>query len=79
VHTINIRILGLCTLFRLLFAEGIISYIPKQNISQVQDMQEVQGIPDEQIDSILSSYDDIQFANGVIKPLYYCYFIQVFE
>jgi integrase/recombinase XerD len=52
VHTINIRIRGLSTFFRFLFTEGIISYNPMQNISQVRDdaHEEVQGIPDEHID-----------------------------
>lgn len=71
VHTINIRIRGLSTLFRFLFTEGIISYNPMQNISQVRDdaHEEVQGVPDEQIDSILSSYDDRQFAQWRDKTL----------
>lgn len=71
VHTINIRIRGLSTLFRFLFTEGIIPNNPMQNISQVRDdaHEEVPGIPDEQIDAILSSYDDRQFAQWRDKTL----------
>ncbi|QIZ07580.1 tyrosine-type recombinase/integrase [Priestia megaterium] len=64
VHTINIRIRGLSAWFRFLFNEGMIPNNPMQHISQVRDdaHEEVPGIPDEQIDAILASYDDRQFA-----------------
>ncbi|WP_306298984.1 tyrosine-type recombinase/integrase [Bacillus sp. OV166] len=44
---------------------------PMQNISQVRDdaHEEVPGIPDEQIDAILTSYDDRQFAQWRDKTL----------
>ncbi|SMQ78396.1 integrase/recombinase XerD [Bacillus sp. OV166] len=71
VHTINIRIRGLCTLFRFLYNDGIISYNPMQNISQVRDdaHEEVPGLPDKQIDAILASYVDRQFAQWRDKTL----------
>lgn len=71
VYTINIRIRGLSTLFRFLFNEGMIPINPMKNISQVRDdaHEEVPGIPDEQIDVILSSYDDRQFAQWRDKTL----------
>ncbi|PFP30136.1 integrase [Bacillus sp. AFS073361] len=71
VHTINIRIRGLSTMFRFLFNEGMIPNNPMQNISQVRDdaHEEVPGIPDEQIDAILASYDDRQFAQWRDKTL----------
>ncbi|MGF6951001.1 integrase/recombinase XerD [Neobacillus sp. B4I6] len=71
VHTINIRIRGLSTFFRFLFNEGMIPSNPMQNISQVRDdaREEVPGIPDEQIDAILASYDDRQFAQWRDKTL----------
>ncbi|MEH7305280.1 tyrosine-type recombinase/integrase [Neobacillus drentensis] len=71
VHTINIRIRGLSTMFRFLFNEGIIQNNPMQNISQVRDdaHDEVPGKPDEQIEAILASYDDRQFAQWRDKTL----------
>jgi integrase/recombinase XerD len=71
VHTINIRIRGLSTFFRFIFNEGILPTNPTENISQVRDdeHEEVPGIPDEQIDSILASYDDRQFAQWRDKTL----------
>ncbi|TWE08734.1 integrase/recombinase XerD [Neobacillus bataviensis] len=71
VYTINIRIRGLSTLFRFLFNEGIIPINPMKNISQVRDdaHEEVPGIPDSQIDAILASYDDRQFAQWRDKTL----------
>jgi integrase/recombinase XerD len=71
VHTVNIRIRGLSTFFRFLFNEGIIPMNPMKNIMQVRDDEhdEVQGIPDKQIDVILSSYNDSQFAQWRDKTL----------
>lgn len=71
VYTINIRIRGLSTFFRFLFNEGILPTNPMKNISQVRDdaHEEVPGIPDEQIDAILASYDDRQFAQWRDKTL----------
>ncbi|NWQ40398.1 tyrosine-type recombinase/integrase [Bacillus sp. EB106-08-02-XG196] len=71
VHTINIRIRGLSAFFRFLSTEGIIPDNPTVNISQVRDDQheEVPGIPDEQIDTILAAYDDRQFAQWRDKTL----------
>lgn len=71
VYTINIRIRGLSTFFRFLFDEGMVLINPMKNISQVRDdaHEEVPGIPDKQIDAILSSYDDRQFAQWRDKTL----------
>ncbi|MEH7130363.1 tyrosine-type recombinase/integrase [Neobacillus drentensis] len=71
MHTINIRIRALSTFFRFLFIENMIPNNPMENISQVRDdaHEEVPGIPDKQIDAILSSYDDRQFAQWRDKTL----------
>lgn len=71
VHTINIRIRTLSTMFRFLFTEGMIPINPMANISQVRDdaREEVPGLSDNEIDAILSSYDDRQFAQWRDKTL----------
>lgn len=71
VNTINIRIRTLRTIFRFLFNEGIIANNPMQNITQVRDdeREEVPGLTDEQVDKILASYDDRQFAQWRDKTL----------
>jgi integrase/recombinase XerD len=71
VHTINIRIRSLNTFFRFLFTEGIISDNPTENISPLRtdEHEEVQGLSNEEIDKILNSYDDRQFAQWRDKTL----------
>ncbi|MDQ0270699.1 tyrosine-type recombinase/integrase [Cytobacillus purgationiresistens] len=71
VNTINIRIRTLRTLFRFLYNEGIISDNPMQNIPLVRDdeQQEVPGLSDNEVDRILASYDDRQFAQWRDKTL----------
>lgn len=71
VYTINIRIRGLSTFFRFLFNDGMISNNPMKNISQVRDdaHEEVPGLSDKEIDAILNSYDDRQFAQWRDKTL----------
>ncbi|MCM3705836.1 MULTISPECIES: tyrosine-type recombinase/integrase [Cytobacillus] len=71
VNTINIRIRTLRTMFRFLFNEGIIAFNPMENITQVRDdeRQEVPGLTDEEVDRILNSYDDKQFAQWRDKTL----------
>jgi integrase/recombinase XerD len=71
VHTINIRIRALSTFFRFLFTENMIPNNRMQNISQVRHdaYEEVPGIPDKQIDAILGTFDDRQFAQWRDKTL----------
>ena len=71
VNTINIRLRNLKTLFRFLTNEEIINKNPTCNIPLVKDdaHEEVQGLSDEEIDSILASYDDKQFAQWRDKTL----------
>ena len=71
VYTINIRLRNLKTIFRFLFNEEIITKNPTSNIPLVKDdaHEEVQGLTDEEIDSILASYDDKLFAQWRDKTL----------
>ncbi|MFB5933000.1 tyrosine-type recombinase/integrase [Peribacillus frigoritolerans] len=71
VSTINIRIRTLKTMFRFLTVEGIIPVNPTENISQIKgdEREEVPGLPDEEVDAILASYDDSQFAQWRDKTL----------
>ena len=71
VNTINIRLRNLKTLFRFLTNEEIINKNPTCNIPLVKDdaHEEVQGLSNEEIDSILASYDDKQFAQWRDKTL----------
>lgn len=71
VNTINIRIRTLRTLFRFLYNEGIISKNPMDNIPLVRndEHEEVPGLTDDEIDKILASYDDKQYAQWRDKTL----------
>lgn len=71
VNTVNIRIRTLRTMFRFLYTEGIIEVNPMENISQVNDdeREEVPGLSDEQVDRILATYDDRQYAQWRDKTL----------
>ena len=62
---------NLKTIFRFLFNEEIISKNPTSNIPLVKDdaHEEVQGLTDEEIDSILASFDDKSFAQWRDKTL----------
>lgn len=69
--TINFRIRIFRTMFRFLSTEGIIAINPMENIPLVRadDYEEVPGLTDEEIDKILASYDDRQFAQWRDKTL----------
>ncbi|WP_057766115.1 tyrosine-type recombinase/integrase [Cytobacillus praedii] len=71
VNTINIRIRTLRTMFKFLYNEGIIEANPMMNISQVKhdEHEEVPGLTDEQVDKILATYDDKQYAQWRDKTL----------
>ncbi|MEY2195737.1 tyrosine-type recombinase/integrase [Neobacillus sp. BF23-41] len=71
VSTINIRLRNLKAIFRFLFNEEIINKNPTMNIPLVKDdaHEEVQGLADKEIDSILESYDDKLFAQWRDKTL----------
>jgi integrase/recombinase XerD len=71
VFTINIRLRNLKAIFRFLAEEGIINKNPTSNIPLVKydEHEEVQGLTDEEIDRILDSYDDMQFAKWRDKTL----------
>lgn len=71
VYTINIRLRNLKAIFRFLFEEDIIFKNPTKNIPLVKDdaHEEVQGLTDKEIDMILDSYDDKQFAQWRDKTL----------
>ncbi|KGM46335.1 tyrosine-type recombinase/integrase [Neobacillus niacini] len=71
VFTINIRLRNLKAIFRFLVDEGIINKNPTGNIPLVKDdeHEEVQGLADAEIDMILGSYDDKQFAQWRDKTL----------
>lgn len=71
VFTINIQLRNLKAIFRFLALEGIINNNPTGNIPLVKDdeHEEVQGLTDEEIDVILDSYDDKQFAQWRDKTL----------
>lgn len=71
VNTINIRIRTLRTIFRFLYNEGIIEANPMENITQVRDdeQEEVPGLSNAEIDKILASFDDRQFAQWRDKTL----------
>ncbi|MCQ6280092.1 tyrosine-type recombinase/integrase [Bacillus sp. EB600] len=71
VYTINIRYSWSKHVFSLSINEGILPTNPMKNIFQVRDdaHEEVPGIPDEQIDAIISSFDDRQFAQWRDKTL----------
>ncbi len=71
VYTINIRLRNLKAIFRFLAEEGIINKNPTSNIPLVKDNEheEVQGLTDKEIDMILDSYDDKQFAQWRDKTL----------
>lgn len=71
VNTINIRLRNFRTIFRFLFTEGIITINPTSNIPLVKDdkHEEVPGLSDNEIDSILATYDDKQFAQWRDKTL----------
>lgn len=71
VYTINIRLRNLKALFRFLFDEEIVVKNPTSNIPLVKDdaHEEVQGLSDEEIDSILASYDDKLYAQWRDKTL----------
>lgn len=70
-RTINFRIRIFQTMFRFLATEGIIAVNPMENISLVRadEYEEVPGLTDEEIDKILASYDDRQFAQWRDKTL----------
>jgi integrase/recombinase XerD len=71
VYTINIRLRNLKAIFRFLFEEDIINKNPSRNIPLVKDdaHEEVQGLSDKEIDLILDSYNDKQFAQWRDKTL----------
>jgi integrase/recombinase XerD len=71
VYTINIRLRNLKAIFRFLFEDDIIFKNPTKNIQLVKDdaHEEVQGLTDKEIDLILDSYDDKQFAQWRDKTL----------
>jgi integrase/recombinase XerD len=71
VFTINIRLRNLKAIFRFLAEEGIINKNPTVNIPLVKDdeHEEVQGLKDEEVDTILASYDDRSFAQWRDKTL----------
>lgn len=71
VNTINIRLRTLRTLFRFLAIEGIIAANPMENIPLVRadEHEEVPGLTDEELDKVLASYDDKQFAQWRDKTL----------
>jgi integrase/recombinase XerD len=62
---------NLKAIFRFLVEEGIINKNPTSNIPLVKDdeHEEVQELPDEEIDMILDSYDDKLFAQWRDKTL----------
>ena len=71
VYTINIRLRNLKAIFRFLYNEEIINKNPTSNIPLVKDdaHEEVQGLSDKEIDLILDSFDDKQFAQWRDKTL----------
>ena len=71
VYTINIRLRNLKAFFRFLTDEEIVAKNPTSNIPLVKDdaHEEVPGLSDEEVDSILASYDDKLFAQWRDKTL----------
>lgn len=64
VNTVNIRLRTLRTMCRFWHAEGIIETNPMQNIKPViaDEIEEVPGLSDAEIELVLASFDETQFA-----------------
>ncbi len=71
VNTVNIRLRTLRTMCRFWRAEGIIETNPMENIRPVtaDEQDEVPGLSDGEIELILASYDETQFAEWRDKIL----------
>lgn len=70
-HTVNMRLRTLKTMCLFWYKDGILSTNPTANIKRVNSdhVDEVPGLSDAEVDRLLSSYDERQFAQWRDKPL----------